>query len=64
MIVCIPIVVVYIGSYYIVNMMHAIDIWMFMLHILGVLIGCGNRLNIGMGASTYNNYPIYFLHSC
>jgi hypothetical protein len=36
MIVCPPIAIVYIDSYYIANMIHAIDIWRFILFILGV----------------------------
>jgi hypothetical protein len=34
-------------------MIHATNIWVFMLLILGVFImECGNRSNIGIGAST------------
>jgi hypothetical protein len=54
-----PIAVVYISSNYFMNMIHAIDIWMFMLFILGgfiecmgVFIGCRNRPAIEVGAST------------
>jgi hypothetical protein len=42
--------IVYINSFYAMNMIHASDIWMFMLLNLGVFIECGNRLDIGMGA--------------
>jgi hypothetical protein len=52
MIFCSPIIIDYIGSHYAVNMIHAIDIWVFMLLILGVFIGCGNRLNTGMEVPT------------
>jgi hypothetical protein len=36
------IAIVYIGSYYTVNMIHATYIWVFILHILGTFIECGN----------------------
>jgi hypothetical protein len=63
MIVCPPIAIVYIGSYYAVNMIHGIKIWVHLLLILGVLYSgnCAHfmvlysflyRPNIEMGAST------------
>jgi hypothetical protein len=50
--VCPPIAIVYIDSYYAMNVIHATHIWMFLLPILDVFIECENRLDIGMGAST------------
>jgi hypothetical protein len=51
MIVYSPIAIIYIGSYYAVNMVHAIDIWVFILFILDVFIKRKNRLDIEMSAS-------------
>jgi hypothetical protein len=46
-----PIAIVYIDSYYTVNMIHASDIWVFMPPILGVFVNNGNRSDIEMDAS-------------
>jgi hypothetical protein len=41
-----PIVIVYIDSYYAMNMTHATNIWVLMLVILDVFIECKNTLDI------------------
>jgi hypothetical protein len=42
--------IVYIGSYYVMDMIHATDIWVFMLLSFWVFfMKCGNRSDIGMG---------------
>jgi hypothetical protein len=44
MIVYLPVATVYVGSYYVLNMIHVTDIWVFMLLILDVqIVECGNR---------------------
>jgi hypothetical protein len=51
-IICPPIAIVYIGSYYVMNMTHATNIWMFLLLMLGVFMKYGNKSHIEMGPST------------
>jgi hypothetical protein len=51
MIICPPIAVVYICSYCTLIMIHASDIWAFMLLALGDFIKCKNMLDVDMGAS-------------
>jgi hypothetical protein len=49
-IICAPMAIVYIGSYYVMDMIHATDIWVFMLLSFWVFfMKCGNRSDIGMG---------------
>jgi hypothetical protein len=63
MIVCASITIVYIGSYYVVNMIHVTNISLFMLLILGVFIKCGNSLDIEICASTlYIVFQSIILH--
>ena len=50
MIVLPQITVFNIHLYYVKNMIHAIDIWMFILFILYAFIECKNKSDIGMGA--------------
>ena len=52
MIVCPPIVIVYISSYYGVNVIHANDTWTFIVLILDIFINHRYRLNIEMDTST------------
>jgi hypothetical protein len=52
MVACPPKAIVYIDSYYAVNMIHATYIWVLMLLIVGVFIECKNRSWTKMGAST------------
>jgi hypothetical protein len=52
MIVYPPIVIVNIDSYYAMDMIHATNIWVFMVLILGVFINCGNVSDIRVGASS------------
>jgi hypothetical protein len=59
MIVYPPIAIAYIGSYYALNMIYAIDIWIFML-ILDDFIKCINRLDIGMDAFTLIVSKLYY----
>jgi hypothetical protein len=46
------IAILYIGSYYVMNMIRSINIWVFMLLTLGFFVECENRSNIQMGVST------------
>ena len=50
-IICSLIAIVYIDSYYAMNMIHATNIWMFMLLILGIFIECWNRSDFKMDVS-------------
>jgi hypothetical protein len=60
LVVCLPIAIVYLGSYCAVflravNVIHAFDVWVFML-----VIECGNRLGIGMGAFSIDGCILNF----
>jgi hypothetical protein len=44
--------IVCISSYYVMNMIHAIYIWVLMILIMDVFIGCENRLKTKMDTST------------
>jgi hypothetical protein len=59
MIVSPPIAIVYMGSYYTMNMIH--DIWVFTILIMNIFIECENKSKTKMGASTLASWSSNFM---
>jgi hypothetical protein len=57
---CLPIVVVEIDSYYVVNKIHATHFWVITLSTLGGFIECRNGSNLRMCAFTLYIYKISY----